>query len=139
MNGLYVVFLTYIYKETGVTLLCTVTVFFLAFLAFNIIAGNLLQFRRILIIAHKTAELTGHDTLYDIVLVHPVQAAENLGQELFNLLLIDLNALKVINNLIKLFLANLGTGGHHTLHESLADGLLNKAYLTLLTQVHDGY
>ena len=137
MDRLHVIFLSNIDKETGITLLCAAAVLFLTFLGIGIAAGNLLQLRGILIIAYKTPELTCNDTFYYIVLVHPVQTAEYLGQKTLNPLLIHLDALQVINYLIKLLLANLGSGRHCALNKLLAYGLLYKAYLTFLTKIND--
>ena len=133
------ILLANIYEEAGITLLCAMAVLLLTLGVIGILTGNLLKLRGILIVTHKPTELTGNDALDDIVFVHPVQTAEYLGQESLYLLLIDLDALQVINYLIELFLAYLGAGWHCSLNECLAYGLLYETDLTLLTQVHDRY
>ena len=139
MDGLDMILLAYVYEETGIAFLRTAAVLLTALFIIGILAGHLLQFGGILIISYKPPELTGHYALDDVVLVHPVQAAEYLGQETLYLLLVHLYALQVINHLVELFLAYLGTGRHLALNELLAYGFLYETDLSLLAQVDNRY
>ncbi|OPZ48014.1 MAG: hypothetical protein BWY95_01105 [Bacteroidetes bacterium ADurb.BinA104] len=133
------IFFAYVYKEAGITFLRLVAFFFLAPCIVALLACYLLEFGCILIVAHKPSKLAGHYAFDDIVLIHPVQTAEDIGQEALYLFLVYLNALQVIYDFVKLFLTNLAAGRHVALYESLIYGLLNKPYFAFFAHIDNRY
>ena len=138
LTRVHLINLTHIQEKAGITLLGGVVI-----LTTRAFSSTLLgtrwgfNFRCIGIILQETAKLAAQDTLDKVVLIQPGPALLHLVHEGSYLLLIDLYALYIVDNMIELLATDLARLGQGTLLELLLDDLLHQADTTPLPEIND--
>ena len=97
------------------------------------------NFGSIGVIFHKTTESRCNNALHDVVFIHPVELAHDLGHERSNLLLVNLGTLQFINHIIELFCTDVLGRRQMSAHKLLAYFFFYAANLAFFAQMHNTY